>query len=91
MLLSRLKGKAAPAAKKGAAPAKGPVAAKGRKGAAGGKDKVTRAKKDAGGRMDVDKAPAPAPAAATQAKPKTQAQLDEEMKAYERQRRFAAA
>jgi hypothetical protein len=89
VLLSRLaKGGPKPATKKTAAAAA--VKAKVGKGkgvkAAAGKDKVARAKRDSG-RMDVDK-PAPAPAAAV-AKPKTQAQLDEEMKAYERQRRFA--
>lgn len=81
-LLSRLaKSKpSAPTAKKSAGGSNRPgkPAAK-----ATGRDKVARAKKET--KMEVDK---PAPAAA---KPKTQAQLDEEMKAYERARRFAGA
>lgn len=86
-LLSRLKiPKGSPAAKANAAKK---IAAK---GAAKGKgaDKVARAKKGAA-KMEVDSKPAPAAKKEEKAKPKTQAQLDEEMRAYERARRFAAA
>ncbi len=62
----------------------------GKKAGAKGADKVSRAKKAAAKpqAMDVDKAPKPKEAA-PKPKPKSQADLDEEMKAYERQRRFA--
>jgi hypothetical protein len=87
-LLSRLAkpAKGSPAAKKAAATVAG------KKAGAKGADKVSRAKKAAAKpqAMDVDKAPKPKPKeAAPKAQPKTQADLDEEMKAYERQRRFA--
>jgi hypothetical protein len=58
-----------------------------------GKEKTARAKKSMA--MDVDKPVKPKPAAKAAAKekpkPKTQEELDEEMRAYERARRFAAA
>lgn len=101
-LLSRLaKGKAAPPAQaktgkagKAAAVAqpKATAAATARKAAKkkGGADKVARAKQAAGERMDVDGAAKPK-SKPEKPKPKTQADLDEEMKAYERQRKFATA
>lgn len=91
-LLSRLakSPKGSPVTKSKAA-----AAVQSKKAGAKGTDKVSRAKKS--NAMEVDK-PKPKPkqdkAAQQQpvkAKPKTQAELDEEMKAYERQRRFAAA
>lgn len=62
-----------------------------KKAGAKGADKLSRAKKAAAkpAAMDVDRAPKPKPKEAPKAKPKTQSDLDEEMKAYERQRRFA--
>lgn len=78
---------------------KAALAVKSKKAGAKGADKVSRAKKSAA--MDVDRTPKSKPKQeakpqppkqeALKAKPKTQAQLDEEMKAYERARRFAAA
>ncbi|BEI81908.1 hypothetical protein CcaverHIS002_0210680 [Cutaneotrichosporon cavernicola] len=87
-LLSRLAkpAKGSPAAKKTAATVQS------KKAGAKGADKVSRAKKAASkpAAMEVDKAPKPkALEAVPKAKPKTQHDLDEEMKAYERQRRFA--
>ncbi|CAK9782840.1 unnamed protein product [Cutaneotrichosporon oleaginosum] len=75
--------KGSPAAKKAAAHVQS------KKAGAKGADKVSRAKKAAAkpAAMDVDKAPKPKPQ--EKPKPKTQTELDEEMKAYERQRRFA--
>ncbi|GMK59276.1 hypothetical protein CspeluHIS016_0702910 [Cutaneotrichosporon spelunceum] len=89
LLLSRLNkpAKGSPAAKNAAATMQS------KKAGAKGADKLSRAKKVANkpGAMDVDRAPKHKSKAkeAPKAKPKTQEDLDEEMKAYERQRRFA--
>lgn len=80
VLASRL-GKSKPPAAKTAA-------AKKAKAPAGGAAKVARAKKE---KMDIDTPPNAKGKQKEKARPKTQAELDEEMRAYERQRRFAAA
>lgn len=63
-------------------------------GRGAGAAKVARAKADAGGKMDVDRPAVGNVKSQAQpqapAQPKTQAQLDEEMRAYERARRFGA-
>lgn len=78
-------------------------AAKGKAGKAAAPQKVARAKQNANkNAMDIDpplakaaggaaNGKAPTAPAAAKPKAKTQEQLDEEMKAWERQRRFAAA
>jgi len=79
------------------------AAGKAKAGKAAAPQKVTRAKQNANkNAMDIDpplaksngaagSGKAQAAPATTKPKPKTQEQLDEEMKAWERQRRFAAA
>lgn len=66
-----------------------PPPANKKKGTPAGADKVSRAKAKANSsRMEVDE---PARKSKERSAPKTQAELDDEMAAYERQRRFAAA